>query len=165
MVPRSRAEPGMLRLSVSVNPELFLALPCRHSVIYTIQSESRTRIERVSVVSNVLVDRSKSVWTSFRFDLACESPFDTRVLKPGTSGDISKQFSFILDGKWLVSTYVMVITKLIRLSTIAESIFMTNKLRIPKILQTVVCSCRRGRRDKLSKILTMCVYTSRSKYK
>ena len=52
-----------------------------------------------------------------------------------TSGDITEPISgpisFILDGEWLVSTYDIVIFKLIRLSTIAESIFMTKKLGIP----------------------------------
>ena len=52
-----------------------------------------------------------------------------------TSGDKTEPrcgpISFILDGEWLVSTYDIVIFKLIRLSTIAESIFMAKKLGVP----------------------------------
>ena len=60
----------------------------------------------------------------------------------------------ILDGKWFVFTYDMIITELTRLSTIAESIFMTKKLRIPKISSAVAWSLVMETKTKKLAVLT-----------
>ena len=66
--------------------------------------------------------------------------FGERVLLPVKNQSLKGPVLLILDGKWFVSTYDMIITELTRLSTIAESIFMTKKLRIPKISSAVAWS-------------------------